>query len=65
MEIINKTDNDFLVVSRNDDIIVPMLSIGACGVISVLSNILPKETHNICKYYENGEIAKSQYLQLQ
>jgi len=65
MEIINKTDDDFLIFSGNDDIIVPMLSIGSSGVISVLSNILPKETHDMCKYYEKGEIAKSQYLQLQ
>jgi len=65
MEIINKAADDFLVFSGNDDIIVPMLSIGACGVISVLSNILPKETHDMCKYYEKGEISKAQSLQLQ
>lgn len=42
-----------------------MLSIGACGVISVLSNILPNETHNMCKYYEKGETEKAQSLQKQ
>jgi len=65
MEIINKTSEDFLVFSGNDDIIVPMLSVGAKGVISVLSNIIPKETHDMCKYYEKGETAKAKYLQLQ
>lgn len=64
MEIIQKCSEDFLVFSGNDDIIVPMLSIGSFGVISVLSNILPKETHDICKYYEEGETEKAKSLQL-
>lgn len=51
--------------SGNDDIIVPLMSIGAKGVISVVANILPEETHNICDYYLNGEIDKSLTLQLE
>lgn len=50
--------------SGNDDLIVPMLSIGGKGVISVVSNILPLETHNICEYYLNGDVEKSRQLQL-
>lgn len=50
--------------SGNDDIIVPLMSIGAKGVISVVANILPEETHNICEYYLNGETDKSLKLQL-
>ena len=50
--------------SGNDDMIVPFLSVGGKGVISVVSNILPLETHNICEYYFNGEVEKSAKLQL-
>lgn len=64
MKIIQECSEDFLVFSGNDDIIVPMLSIGSSGVISVLSNILPKQTHDICKYYEEGETKKAKSLQL-
>ena len=63
-KIIAECSDDFLVFSGNDDIIVPMLSIGSSGVISVLSNILPKETHDICKYYMEGDIEKARLLQL-
>lgn len=52
------------VYSGNDDQIVPILSLGGKGVISVLSNILPKETHDICSLYFNGEVKKSAELQL-
>lgn len=65
IKIINESADDFLVFSGNDDIIIPMLSIGSAGVISVLSNILPKETHDMCVYYEKGETQKAQMLQLQ
>ena len=50
--------------SGNDDLIVPIMSIGGKGVISVVANILPEETHNICEYYTNGETEKSAKLQL-
>ncbi|MDE6661079.1 MAG: 4-hydroxy-tetrahydrodipicolinate synthase [Anaeroplasmataceae bacterium] len=40
---------DFVMLSGNDDIIVPMMSIGATGVISVLANICPRETHKLCE----------------
>lgn len=52
------------VYSGNDDQIVPMLSLGCIGVISVLSNILPKETHDICKLYFDGKVKESIKLQL-
>ena len=44
--------------------IVPVLSLGGKGVISVVANIMPEETHNICKYYFDGEVDKSRELQL-
>lgn len=65
IKIISESADDFLVFSGNDDIIVPMLSIGSAGVISVISNILPKEIHDMCKYYAKGETEKSKALQLQ
>lgn len=55
---------ELYIYSGNDDMIVPCLSIGGKGVISVVANILPEETHNICEYYFNGEVEKSRELQL-
>ena len=51
--------------SGNDDMIVPMMSIGSKGVISVVANILPEQTHNICEYYLKGEVEKAMTLQLE
>ena len=56
----NKID----IYSGNDDQILPILSLGGKGVISVLSNILPKQTINICKLFFEGKIEESRKLQL-
>lgn len=53
------------VYSGNDNQIVPFLSLGAKGVISVLSNIAPQQTHDICAKYFAGETAESARLQLE
>ena len=50
--------------SGNDDQIVPLLSLGGKGVISVLSNVAPRQTHDICAAYFAGDTAKSAKLQL-
>ena len=50
--------------SGEDAIIVPMLSLGAKGVISVLSNVAPKETHDICAKFFEGDVKGSLDLQL-
>lgn len=50
--------------SGNDDQIVPILSLGGVGVISVLSNIAPKQTHDIVEKYLNGDVEESCRLQL-
>lgn len=50
--------------SGNDDQIVPILSLGGKGVISVLSNVMPKETHDICQLYFDGKTAESAALQI-
>ena len=50
--------------SGNDDQIVPLLSLGGIGVISVLSNVAPQYTHDIVESYMNGDVAKSCQMQL-
>jgi 4-hydroxy-tetrahydrodipicolinate synthase len=52
------------VYSGNDDIIVPMMSIGAKGVISVLSNIMPKETHDMTQLCLDGKYTEAAALQM-
>ena len=47
------------IYSGNDDQIVPILSLGGKGVISVLSNVAPKQTHDICAKYFEGDVAGS------
>ncbi len=51
--------------SGNDDQIVPLLSMGGKGVISVLSNVAPRQTHDICEKFFNGDVEGSCKLQLQ
>lgn len=58
-------EGDVDVYSGNDDQIVPVLSLGGKGVISVLSNVAPRQTHDICQLYFEGKTAKSAALQLQ
>ncbi len=55
---------DLPIYSGNDDQIVPILSLGGMGVISVLSNVIPKETHDICQTWFDGDVQKSRDLQL-
>lgn len=50
------------IYSGNDNEILPTLSIGGLGVISVIANIIPKDVHNICELFFNGEIKASQEL---
>ena len=49
-------NDDFNIVSGNDDIIVPIMSMGGSGVISVLANACPKETHEIVTAYLEGDV---------
>lgn len=52
------------VYSGNDDQIIPIMSLGGKGVISVLSNILPAETHKICADFLNGDIKSASDSQI-
>ncbi len=55
---------DLDIYSGNDDMIVPIMSLGGKGVISVLANILPKETHELCDAYLTGNTTKACEMQL-
>ena len=63
-EVARVCDKDFSIYSGNDDIIVPVLSLGGVGVISVLANVMPLETHNIVMSYLEGDVTRSRDLQL-
>lgn len=57
------TDGKLDMYSGEDGLVLPLLSIGAKGVISVWSNIAPANVHNLCESYFNGDIATAQKLQ--
>ena len=57
--------DDLAVYSGNDDQIIPILSLGGQGVISVLSNVAPRETHNICQLYFDGKVQEAAKLQIE
>ena len=59
-----RNKKNFNLYSGNDDQIVPILSLGGHGVISVLANIFPKETQALCQYFFDSEIKKSRDIQL-
>ena len=51
--------NDLDLYSGNDDLIVPLLSLGGKGVISVAANVMPKEVHDVCQLYFDGKTKES------
>ncbi|MCH5265467.1 MAG: 4-hydroxy-tetrahydrodipicolinate synthase [Lachnospiraceae bacterium] len=63
-EVMSLSEGTVDLYSGNDDQITPVLSLGGKGVISVLSNILPKETHEIVASYLRGDVETSRELQL-
>ena len=63
-DIASKVSDDFDLYSGNDDMIVPLLSLGGKGVISVLSNVMPKQTHNMVMDFLNGDIHSAMSMQL-
>lgn len=62
--VANLCGEDFDIYSGNDDQIVPVLSLGGKGVISVLSNLLPNETSEMCHKYLSGEVDVARKMQL-
>lgn len=63
-EVIEKTDGALEIYSGNDDQIVPILSLGGIGVISVLANVVPQDTHDMVQWYLDGDVKKAAQLQL-
>jgi len=63
-EIIRICPKDFLVYSGNDDMIVPLMSLGGNGVISVVANILPEETKKMVDDFNNGNFEAARDAQL-
>ena len=64
-KIIAECGDNLDVYSGNDDQIVPVMSLGGKGVISVLSNIMPKETHDMAQYCLDNDFAKAQKMQIE
>lgn len=64
-QIAAELSDSLAIYSGNDDQIVPIMSLGGLGVISVLSNVMPKETHDICAKYLAGDVVGSRKLQLE
>lgn len=63
-ELMHLSQGDIDLYSGNDDQIVPLLSLGGKGVISVLSNIAPRQTHDMVMKYLEGDVKGSTELQL-
>ena len=63
-ELMNRTHGEIDLYSGNDDQIVPIMSLGGIGVISVLANVAPRETHEICAKFLAGDVKGSLELQL-
>ena len=64
VEIAKYVDEDFALYSGNDEIIVPIMAMGGLGAISVLSNIVPKQTHDMIVDFLNGDIISAMKAQL-
>lgn len=63
-EIARLCGEEFSIYSGNDDMIIPIMSLGGKGVISVVANILPRDTHNMVADYLEGRVESSRKLQL-
>ena len=63
-EIAALCGDDLQLYSGNDDQILPVLALGGKGVISVLSNVLPRETHEICELFFRGDVEGSRCMML-
>ena len=64
-KIMNLTDGNIDVYSGNDDQVLPLLSLGGKGVISVWSNVAPAKVHDMVASYMDGDIEKAQKIQLE
>ncbi|MCT4660549.1 MAG: 4-hydroxy-tetrahydrodipicolinate synthase [Tissierellales bacterium] len=62
-EILRRVDDSFAVYSGNDNTVVPLLSLGGRGVISVVSNVMPRKTHDMVMTYLEGDVKESASIQ--
>lgn len=65
VKLMNLTDGKIDLYSGEDGIVVPLMAIGAKGVISVWSNIAPKQVHDMCAAFENGDVATAMRMQIE
>jgi 4-hydroxy-tetrahydrodipicolinate synthase len=63
-EVMNLCGSDFTVYSGEDGLVVPLMSLGGKGVISVMANIIPRDTHDMAAKYLAGDIEGARKLQL-
>jgi len=63
-DIINLCGDNITVYSGNDDQVLPLLALGGKGVVSVMANIIPKDTHNLVAKFLEGDIDESRKIQL-
>ncbi|MBU5255918.1 4-hydroxy-tetrahydrodipicolinate synthase [Tissierella praeacuta] len=65
LEIKRLVSEDFMIYSGNDDQVIPIYACGGHGVISVASNVIPKEMQEMCEAFMSGDVAKALRLQLE
>ncbi|MEO0106188.1 MAG: 4-hydroxy-tetrahydrodipicolinate synthase [candidate division WOR-3 bacterium] len=63
-ELVNLVGDDFDILSGDDSLTLPMLAIGAKGVISVIANIFPKEVAVMCKFFMEGKLEEAKKLHI-
>lgn len=64
-DVVNLCGEDFAVYTGDDNVVLPVLSLGGKGVISVMANIIPQETHNMVSKFFEGDVSGATKLQLQ
>ena len=63
-KIMTLVDDKFLLFSGSDEVNLPILAVGASGIVSVLANIMPKESHDLVASFLEGDLAEARRLQL-
>jgi len=64
-QLMSMVDNKFVLLSGSDEITIPILSVGGAGVVSVVANIAPRQTHNMVNEYLCGHHDKARKIQLE
>lgn len=65
VEVSRRVPEGFAIYSGNDDVVIPLMSVGGVGVISVLANCAPKQSHDMCAAFLAGDVQRAMELQLQ